>query len=131
MALKSRNKVSAVFSMSSMTDIVFLLLIFFMLTSTLVTTNALDLVLPNSTAQTVKKQRVSVSINENFEYFIDKEAVELEYIEAQLIDKLAGQDEQVVVLRVDKSVPVEYAVEVMDIAYRNKFKIVLATQQKR
>ena len=131
MALRSKNKVSAAFSMSSMTDIVFLLLIFFMLTSTLVTTNALDLVLPNSTAQTVKKQRVSVSINENFEYFIDKEVVELRYIEAQLIDKLAGQDEQVVVLRVDKSVPVEYAVEVMDIAYRNKFKIVLATQQKR
>ena len=131
MALRSKNKVSAAFSMSSMTDIVFLLLIFFMLTSTLVTTNALDLVLPNSTAQTVKKQRVSVSINENFEYFIDKEAVELKYIEAQLIDKLAGQDEQVVVLRVDKSVPVEYAVDVMDIAYRNKFKIVLATQQKR
>ena len=131
MALRSKNKVSAAFSMSSMTDIVFLLLIFFMLTSTLVTTNALDLVLPNSTAQTVKKQRVSVSINENFEYFIDKEAVELKYIEAQLIDKLAGQDEQVVVLRVDKSVRIEYAVEVMDIAYRNKFKIVLATQQKR
>ena len=131
MALRSKNKVSAAFSMSSMTDIVFLLLIFFMLTSTLVTTNALDLVLPNSTAQTVKKQRVSVSINENFEYFIDKEAVELRYIETQLIDKLAGQDEQVVVLRVDKSVPIEYAVEVMDIAYRNKFKIVLATQQKR
>lgn len=131
MALRSKNKVSAAFSMSSMTDIVFLLLIFFMLTSTLVTTNALDLVLPNSTAQTVKKQSVSVSINENFEYFIDKEAVELKYIEAQLIDKLAGQDEQVVVLRVDKSVPIEYAVEVMDIAYRNKFKIVLATQQKR
>ena len=85
MALRSKNKVSAAFSMSSMTDIVFLLLIFFMLTSTLVTTNALDLVLPNSTAQTVKKQRVSVSINENFEYFIDKEAVELKYIEAQLI----------------------------------------------
>ena len=131
MALRSKNKVSAAFSMSSMTDIVFLLLIFFMLTSTLVTTNALDLVLPNSTAQTVKKQRVSVSINENFEYFIDKEAVELKYIEAQLIDKLAGQDEKVVVLRVDKSVPIEYAVEVMDIAYRNKFKIVWATQQKR
>ena len=131
MALRSKNKVSAAFSMSSMTDIVFLLLIFFMLTSTLVTTNALDLVLPNSTAQTVKKQRVSVSINENFEYFIDKESVELKYIEEQLIDKLAGQDEQVVVLRVDTSVPIEYAVEVMDIAYRNKFKIVLATQQKQ
>ncbi|MDG1849982.1 MAG: biopolymer transporter ExbD [Flavobacteriales bacterium] len=131
MALKRKNKVSASFSMSSMTDIVFLLLIFFMLTSTLVTTNALDLVLPKSNAQTVKKQRVSVSINENFEYFIDKETVELKYLEAQLMEKMTGQDEQVVILRVDKSVPVEYAVEVMDIAYRNKFKIVLATQQKR
>jgi biopolymer transport protein ExbD len=131
MALKRKNKVSASFSMSSMTDIVFLLLIFFMLTSTLVTTNALDLVLPKSNAQTVKKQRVSVSINENFEYFIDKEAVELKYMEAQLMDKLAGQEEQIIVLRVDKSVPIEHAVEVMDIAYRNKFKVVLATQQKR
>tara|TARA_B100000900_G_C20586840_1_gene719959 strand:+ start:2169 stop:2564 length:396 start_codon:yes stop_codon:yes gene_type:complete len=131
MALKSKNKVSAEFSMSSMTDIVFLLLIFFMLTSTLVTTNALDLVLPNSTAQTVKKQRVSVSINENLEYFIDKENIELNYLESMLVTKLAGQDEQVVVLRVDKSVPMEHAVEVMDIAYRNKFKIVLATQQKK
>ena len=131
MALKSRNKVSAVFSMSSMTDIVFLLLIFFMLTSTLVTTNALDLVLPNSTAQTVKKQRVSVSINENIEYFIDKEQVQLQYIESQLINQLAGQDEKVVVLRVDKTVAIEHAVAVMDIAYRNKFKIVLATQQKK
>ena len=131
MALKSRNKVSAVFSMSSMTDIVFLLLIFFMLTSTLVTTNALDLVLPNSTAQTVKKQRVSVSINENLEYYIDKELVELKYIEAELIEKLAGQEEQVVILRVDKAVAIEHAVAVMDIAYRNKFKIVLATQQKK
>ena len=131
MALKSRNKVSAEFSMSSMTDIVFLLLIFFMLTSTLVTTNALDLVLPNSTAQTVKKQRVSISINENLEYYLDKEIVELKYIESLLIDRLADQEEQVVVLRVDKTVPIEHAVEVMDIAYRNKFKIVLATEQKR
>jgi biopolymer transport protein ExbD len=130
MAFKSRNKVSAVFSMSSMTDIVFLLLIFFMLTSTLVTTNALDLVLPNSTAQTVKKQRVSVSINENLEYYIDKKQVQLQYIESLLIDKLIGQAEKVVVLRVDKSVAIQHAVEVMDIAYRNKFKIVLATQQK-
>jgi len=131
MALKSRNKVSAVFSMSSMTDIVFLLLIFFMLTSTLVTTNALDLVLPNSTAQTVKKQRVSVSINENLEYYIDKEQIELKYMESVLIDRLTGQEEKVVVLRVDKSVAIEHAVEVMDIAYRNKFKIVLATQLKK
>jgi len=64
------------------------------------------------------------------DYYVDKEQVELQYIESLLIDKLSGQDEKVVVLRVDKTVAIEHAVEVMDIAYRNKFKIVLATQQK-
>ncbi len=68
MALRTRNKVSPNFSMSSMTDIVFLLLIFFMLTSTLVTTNALDLVLPSSKAKSVKKQTVSVSIDKNLKH---------------------------------------------------------------
>ena len=60
MALRSRNKVSANFNMSSMTDIVFLLLIFFMLTSTLVSPNALKLLLPNSKAKTLEKQTISI-----------------------------------------------------------------------
>ena len=73
MSLKSQNKINPNFSMSSMTDIVFLLLIFFMLTSTLVTTNALDIVLPTSSAQPLKKQTLSFSITEDLRYFINNE----------------------------------------------------------
>ncbi len=128
MALRTRNKVSPNFSMSSMTDIVFLLLIFFMLTSTLVTTNALDLVLPSSKAKSVKKQTVSVSIDKDLNHYIDTEPVDPAFIESMLKQRLAKEDEKVVVLRVERGVPIEHAVMVMDIAYRNQFKIVLATK---
>ncbi len=130
MNLRSRNKVNANFSMSGMTDIVFLLLIFFMLISTLVTTNALDLVLPQSKAKTVKKQSTSVSIDAKLNYYIDKDRIEPELLESVLVDQLRGNDESTIVLRVEKGVPVEHAVTVMDIAYRNQFKIVLATDPK-
>ena len=75
MALKSRNKVSPNFNMSSMTDIVFLLLIFFMLTSTLVSPNALKLLLPNSKSKTLEKQTISVSINEDLDFYINENQV--------------------------------------------------------
>ena len=75
MALKSRNKVSPNFNMSSMTDIVFLLLIFFMLTSTLVSPNALKLLLPNSKAKTLEKQTISVSINKDLDFYINENQV--------------------------------------------------------
>lgn len=128
MGLQSRNKVSPNFNMSSMTDIVFLLLIFFMLTSTLVTTNALDLVLPNSSSKVVDKQTVSVSIDKNLAYYIDRDEITPGDMEYTLLQRLSGAEEKVVVLRVEQGVPIEYAVKVMDIAYRNKLKIVLATK---
>jgi len=128
MALTTRNKVSPNFNMSSMTDIVFLLLIFFILTSTLVTTNALDLVLPNSNSKVVDKQTLSVAINKDLVHYIDQDVIEPEFMENQLLSRLTGAEEKVVVLRVEKGVPIEYAVKVMDIAYRNKLKVVLATQ---
>ena len=71
MALKTRNKVNANFSMSSMTDIVFLLLIFFMVTSTLITPNALKLLLPKSSNQTASNPITSVSIDKNYNYYIE------------------------------------------------------------
>jgi biopolymer transport protein ExbD len=128
MGLQSRNKVSPNFNMSSMTDIVFLLLIFFMLTSTLVTTNALDLVLPNSSSKVVDKQTVAISIDKNLAYYIDRDEISASDVEYALLQRLTGAEDKVVVLRVEKGVPIEYAVKVMDIAYRNKLKIVLATK---
>jgi biopolymer transport protein ExbD len=130
MNLGGRNKVSAEFSMASMTDIVFLLLIFFMLTSTLVTTSALDLVLPKSKAQTVKRQDLTVTINRNLEFFVNDEPVTAETLENVLLGKAQGLEEPVVILKADESVPTGKAVLVMDIAYRNRMKMVLATDPK-
>lgn len=128
MGLRSRNKVSPNFNMSSMTDIVFLLLIFFMLTSTLVSPNALKLLLPTSANQTLAPQTVSVSITKELDYYVDEQQVEFEFIEAMLIKKMAGNDDNSITLHVDKQIAVEEAVKIMDIASRNKFRMVLATK---
>ena len=130
MSLRNKNKVSANFSMSSMTDIVFLLLIFFMLTSTLVSPNALKLLLPNSQAKTLEKQTISVSITDEIEYYIEDQKYPFEQLENQLKLRLAYEEQPAIVLHADKTVDIEFAVKIMDIAYRNKYKIVLATNPK-
>ena len=128
MALKSRNKVSPNFNMSSMTEIVFLLLIFFMLTSTLVSPNALKLLLPNSKAKTLEKQTISVSINKDLDFYINENQVIVSNLENELKQVLSQQQEPAIILHADKTVDIEHVVKVMDIAYRNKYKIVLATK---
>lgn len=131
MNLRGRNKINAEFNMSSMTDIVFLLLIFFMIAvTTMTTTNALDLVLPKSDGQANETENVSVSITEKSEFYMDKQKYSEEELEGALKNALQGQKEPNIVLNVAKGVPIENAVKVMDIAYRNNFKIVLAVAPK-
>ncbi len=130
MALRSRNKISPNFNMSSMTDIVFLLLIFFMLTSTLVSPNALKLLLPNSKAKTLEKQTISISITKDIEFFINKEKVANNLIEEKIIFAMQNSEDPAIILHADKTVDIEHVVKIMDIAYRNKYKIVLATSSK-
>ena len=127
MALRSRNKVTPNFNMSSMTDIVFLLLIFFMLTSTLVSPNALKLLLPNSKSKTLEKQPISISIDKNINFYIDENQVDINELETRLINILSSELEPAIILHSDKSVEIEHVVKIMDIAYRNNYKIVLAT----
>lgn len=127
MALRTKNKVSTNFNMSSMTDIVFLLLIFFVITSTLISPNALKLLLPKSSSKTLSKQTISVSITKDFEYYINQDKVVFEQIEPNLKSQLQGETDPGIILHVEKSVPIEEAVKVMDIANRNKYKLVLAT----
>ena len=127
MALRSRNKVTPNFNMSSMTDIVFLLLIFFMLTSTLVSPNALKLLLPNSKSKTLEKQTISISIDKNINFYIDENQVDITELETRLINILSSELEPAIILHSDKSVEIEHVVKIMDIAYRNNYKIVLAT----
>ena len=127
MALRSRNKVTPNFNMSSMTDIVFLLLIFFMLTSTLVSPNALKLLLPNSKSKTLEKQTISISIDKNINFYIDENQVDINELETRLINILSSELEPAIILHSDKSVEIEHVVKILDIAYRNNYKIVLAT----
>lgn len=127
---KGGNKVSTEFNMSSMTDIVFLLLIFFMLTSTMVTTNALDLVLPKGKGKTDSNKSLSVSIDKDLAFYIDKDKVEESQLENQLLSLLDGNESKAIVLRAEKSVPHEKVVYVMDIAYRNQIKMVVAVSPK-
>lgn len=128
MNIKGRNKVSPEFSMSSMTDIVFLLLVFFMLTAN--SPNALDLLLPKAKGKSTNTQNVSVSINKNLKYFIDKTEVDPANMEADLQQALKGIENPTIILRVEESVPIENAVTVMDIANKNQYKLILAVRPK-
>ena len=114
--------------MSSMTDIVFLLLIFFMLTSTLVSPNALKLLLPNSKAKTLEKQTISISINKDIHFYVNENRVDQNNLEQEIIEIMKKTEEPAIILHADKSVDIEHVVKIMDIAYRNKYKIVLATK---
>jgi biopolymer transport protein ExbD len=128
MNIRGRNKVTPEFNMASMTDIVFLLLIFFMIASTLVTTNAIDIILPKASGKTENKKSTAVSIKKDLTYYIDQKRVGESVLESQLISILSKQESPTIVLRAEKSVPVENVVKVMDIANRNKFKVILAVK---
>ena len=128
MNLRGRNKISPEFSMSSMTDIVFLLLIFFMLTSPAITPEALDLILPKAKGKTTNKQNVAVSITKDLQVYINKERVSNSALEQRLKAELAGVEDPTIILRAEEGVPIERAVDVMDIANRNRYKIVLAVK---
>ncbi len=114
--------------MSSMTDIVFLLLIFFMLTSPAITPEALDLILPKAKGKTTNKQTLAVSITKDLQFYINEERISQSALESTLKSRLAGEENPTIILRAEEGVPIEKAVNVMDIANRNSYKIVLAVK---
>ena len=134
MAIRRTTKVDSGFSMSSMTDIVFLLLIFFLVTSTLINPNALKLLLPKSTGQVSAKATVSVSIKhwhdtDTFSYHIngDETPIRFDRIEDQLIDLLQTEEDPTFSIYADETVPIKEVVAVMNIAKRNHYKVIMAT----
>ncbi|MDO5509132.1 MAG: biopolymer transporter ExbD [Weeksellaceae bacterium] len=128
MNLRSRNKIDPSFSMSSMTDIVFLLLIFFLLTSTMVPTNILDLKLPKADGEAVQQESVMVSINNDGVFFIGEEPIQKEQLEALLRMQFEGIAEPAFILQAEEDTYTKDVVYVMDIANRNHYKMVLAAQ---
>jgi len=127
MPIRSRNKIEVGYSVAGMTDIVFLLLIFFMLTSTLIAPNALKLLLPQSNSQTEAKALTTVSITADIRFFIEQDQVEIDNLEAGLKQRLAGEKEPALAIHADRSVPIEHIVTIMNIARRNNYKVILAT----
>ena len=131
MALRKRNKVESGFSMASMTDLVFLLLIFFMITSTVVSPNALKLLLPQSSNQTNAKPLTTISITKEIQYYVNDNGkpilVNFNEIEPFLRKTLGDQPEMYISLHAEQSVPIGEVVKLMNIAKRNKYKMILAT----
>lgn len=116
--------------MSSMTDIVFLLLIFFIVLSTLVTDNAFKVDVPTSAVKNQGKQTVSVTIAPDFSFYVGSDEVAQDDIEFALKQRLDGNPEPGIILHADKTVPIKHVVTVMQIASRNKYSLRLATQAK-
>ncbi len=132
MALKKRNKISAEFSMSSLTDIIFLLLIFFMLTSTLVSQNALNLKLPSSSSKAVAPQSIAVSIEKQGRFYYNGKRMNLSEVESNLRNAVrstqSNRDKITISIVSERGTPIEYVVQVMDMANRLKVQAILATE---
>ena len=128
MNLKGRNKVDPSFNMSSMTDIVFLLLIFFMLTSTLVTVSAIDVLLPKAGGKTENQTSVAVSITNDSFFYIDKTKISANNLEREILTKVGADKKKTIVIRGDQDVPYKNVMRVIDIANKNKLKMILAVK---
>ena len=131
MDFKTRNKITPNFNMSSMTDVVFLLLIFFMIASTLAKNlNTIDVKLPQAKGKSENRENISVSIDSKNRFYVDGEFVSKKNIKDELITKLSISNKRVIILRSDSKVPIKEIVYVMDIANKNSIKVVLAVKEK-
>ncbi|HEX7014508.1 MAG TPA: biopolymer transporter ExbD [Cyclobacteriaceae bacterium] len=127
MNLRSNNKIEASFSMASMTDLIFLLLIFFMLTSSFVTPSGLPVNLPSSKSSTIEVQKVSVTVTRDLNYYVNDKRVTRGTLEGELKSRLSGGGGSVI-LHIDKDVPSEHLVYVAGIATSLEAKVVVATK---
>lgn len=127
MTIKRSSKINPNFNMSSMTDIVFLLLIFFLVTSTLVNPNALKLLLPKSTNQLSNRKTVTVSIDKNLVFYFNTKVTPFSQLEDKIVNELKNSDDPCIMIQAEKSVPIEQVVKIMNIAKTHGYKSILAT----
>jgi len=127
MNLRGRNKITPEFNMSSMTDVVFLLLIFFMIASTLAKNlDTIEVKLPQAKGKTENRNTVAVTINNRSQFFIDSKQISKNSMERELLGKLKSSSSPSIVLRAEEKVPIDQVVFVMNIANQNAIKVVLA-----
>ncbi|MBV8252789.1 biopolymer transport protein ExbD [Chitinophaga dinghuensis] len=131
MNLRSRNRKHVEMDKSALNDILFILLLFFLIVSTLANPNVIKLALPKATSNTKAKQTVVVSINSNHEFFVGTNKVPFESLKQALLPALTHETvDPTVVINAEKTVPIEDVVSVMEIARSVGAKVVLATAHK-
>ena len=131
MAIKRQSKVDASFSASSMTDLMFLLLTFFLVLTTLVSPNAIKVLLPQSNSQVKDKAVTTVTITKELNYYVDGDPVAAGSLETTLQERLAGQTKPPISLHMDKTVPIDEFVKFMNIARRNDYVPILAANPEQ
>jgi biopolymer transport protein ExbD len=127
MAIRARNKVEPGYSVAGMTDIIFLLLIFFVLTSTLVSPNALNVQLPQSNSQVSAKPLTSVSVTKDLQFYVESTPVTQAQLETEIVNRLQYREDPTLAIHIDRTVPVEYLVIVMNIAKNHNYRVIMAT----
>lgn len=128
MAIKRSAKVETSFGSASMTDLMFLLLIFLMVATTLINTNALKIMLPQSSNQVSDKPTTTISVTDDLRYYVDKQEMPFDNIEGFLKGKFQDVEKPIIMLNMDKRVSVEEFVRIMNIAKRNNYTLLLMTQ---
>ena len=135
--IETRNRINIESNNSTMSDLVFLLLVFFMMTSTLISPTAVKLLLPESGSKTMAKQTVTVYIDENYNFQVGDNATDIEGLQPLIAAGIGSEADASVVLRADKTVPVQYVVNVIDAVNAindqtgSKHKVILATSPKK
>lgn len=128
MAIKHTSKILSSQNNSAMTDIMFLLLMFMLMATTLINPNALKLTLPKSSNQLKERAYTTVSVTRQLQYYVDKVPVPFSRLESYLSAQLSKTDDPTISLRCDEGVPIGEVVKVMNIARYNNYKLILATQ---
>ena len=131
MAIRRNKRFHAEVATSSLSDIMFFLLLFFLIISTLANPNVIRMTLPKSkTNEKTNKQLITLSVTEEKRFFVDKEEVPFESLEATLLSKLDPAKDQTVVVRIPFNMQVQDLVDVLQIGVKNKLKFVIATSPK-
>jgi biopolymer transport protein ExbD len=132
MNLRRRHRIHPEVATASLNDIMFFLMLFFLICSTLVNPNVIKLLLPKaSTNKTLNKQPLTISVTGDLHYYINNKEVPFDALENELAASIAGTTEPTAVLRVDKAVTVQDLVTLLDIGNRLKIKMILATDNKK
>jgi biopolymer transport protein ExbD len=127
MKLNSKNKIDAGFSMASMTDLIFLLLVFFMLTSSFITPSGLPVNLPTSKKSTIEVQKISVTVTKDLQYYVNDKKISKASLEGELKSRLTEPGGSIVI-HIDESVATQHLIHVAGIAAELEAKVVVATK---